>query len=100
MQRPNGERAIERTPAADPSRMRHAEPVHSPDNASPTRLPQLRDLGAALGLLTILPFDRPNVRSLAAARATLFFPLVGGLIGLLLRGSNWMIGERFPAALC
>src|SRR5512140_2813682 len=79
--------------------MTDVEPVHSNDNGAPARLPQLRDLRAALGMLTLLPFDGPDVRSAAAARATIFFPLVGGLIGLLLSGSNWMIGDRLPAAV-
>jgi cobalamin synthase len=79
--------------------MSNVEPVHSNDSGDRTRLPQLRDLRAALGLLTVLPFDRPGIRSAAAARATICFPLVGGLIGLLLTGTNWVIGDRLAAAV-
>lgn len=79
--------------------MSNVEPVHSNDSGDRTRLPQLRDLRAALGLLTVLPFDRPGIRSAAAARATICFPLVGGLIGLLLTGTNWVIGDRPSAAV-
>jgi adenosylcobinamide-GDP ribazoletransferase len=75
------------------------EPVHADDNGAPARRPQLRDLRAALGLLTVLPFDAPDMRSAAAAHATVVFPLVGALIGLLLTASNWIIRDRLPAAV-
>ncbi|MFI5366787.1 MAG: adenosylcobinamide-GDP ribazoletransferase [Candidatus Binatia bacterium] len=79
--------------------MTDVEPVHSNDNGEPARRPQLRDLRAALGLLTVLPFDRPAIPDAAAAHATIFFPLVGGLIGLLLTASNWIISDRLPATV-
>lgn len=45
-------------------------------------------------MLTVLPFDRPDVHSAAAAPAMLFFPVVGGLIGLLLVGGNALIASH------
>lgn len=79
--------------------MTNEEPLRPHDDGGSARWAHPQDLGVALGLLTALPFDRPDVHSDAAARATLFFPLVGGLIGLVLAGSNWILGDRLPAVL-
>jgi cobalamin synthase len=79
--------------------MRSVEPAE-PNDDSPSRPPHLRDLWAALGLLTALRFARPDFRSAATARATLFFPLVGGLIGMLLTGSNWLLSGRLSTVGC
>lgn len=76
--------------------MRRVEPVETHDSGREPWWPQLRDLQAALGMLTALPFDRHDIRSGAAAPATLFFPVVGGLIGLLLVGSNRLIAAHLP----
>ena len=53
-------------------------------------LPHWRDLLAALGLLTRLPLPRPSPGSVAFARATIFFPLVGLGIGAVLVAVNWL----------
>jgi len=68
------------------------------DDAEP-RLPHPRDVWAALGLLTALPCVALDIRSARAAPATLFFPIVGGLMGLLLMGGNWILGARLPPVL-
>jgi cobalamin synthase len=47
-------------------------------------LPRLRDPLVALAALTALPLPRPDPRGSELARASLFFPLVGFLIGALL----------------
>jgi adenosylcobinamide-GDP ribazoletransferase len=77
--------------------MSRVEQVQSDNDGAPARRPHLHDLWAALGLLTAVHVDRPDIRSAAAAPATLFFPVVGGLVGLLLVGANWIMGERLPA---
>ncbi len=66
----------------------YGEPHRSADSPRP------RDLLAAIGLLTALPLPRPDVRSEAFARATLFFPLVGLLHGAVLAGLNWLMTGR------
>ncbi len=59
-----------------------------------TPLPRPRDLLAAIGLLTILPLPRPERRSEAFGRATLFLPVVGLLLGCILTGVNWTLASR------
>jgi cobalamin synthase len=54
------------------------------------------DLVAAIGLLTVLPLPRPNEKSDAFARATLFFPPVGLLIGAGLASLSWLSADRWP----
>lgn len=54
-------------------------------------------LGAAVGLLTILPFEAPNVKNTRFGRATLFFPLIGFLLGLVLVGLNRLLQDVLPA---
>jgi len=51
---------------------------------------------AALGLLTILPLHRPDPRSAAGARATVFFPVVGALLGVLLSGLDGSLADHLP----
>jgi len=55
-----------------------------------------RDLLAAIGLLTIVPLARPAPRSEAFARATLWFPCVGLLLGTVLAAANWTVVSRLP----
>jgi adenosylcobinamide-GDP ribazoletransferase len=51
----------------------------------------------ALGLLTVLPVGRRPLAAPAGA-TTLFFPLVGGMIGGLLMGLDWLLGHVLPEA--
>ena len=53
-------------------------------------LPGGRDLLAAVGLLTVLPVERPEPKSDAFGRAVLFFPCVGLMMGVVLVGLNWL----------
>jgi cobalamin synthase len=62
------------------------EPAHA--------LPHPRDLGAAVGLLTVLPCGRPDPHGDAAARAALFFPVVGAAIGAGLAGLSRLLGDQ------
>ena len=62
-------------------------------------LPQPCDVLAAVGLLTVLPLCRPDRTSAAFGRATLFFPLVGLLMGALLVGLNAVLAGRVPSWL-
>lgn len=55
-----------------------------------------RDLLAAIGLLTIVPLQRPDPKRAAFAQATLFFPLVGLLMGFVLAALNWRIAHQQP----
>ncbi len=59
-------------------------------------LPHPRDLLAAVGRLTVVPLQPPDPQSEAFARATLFFPLIGLLIGAALAGLNWALESRLP----
>jgi len=59
-----------------------------------SRLPLPRDLGAAFGMLTPLPFERQDIRRSDTAPAMLFFPVVGGLIGLVLMAGNLVIATH------
>ncbi len=54
------------------------------------------DCRVALGLLTILRAERPEDSSPAFARATLFFPAAGLLIGVVLAALNWLLGDHVP----
>jgi len=58
---------------------------------TPVALGHLRDLAAALGLLTRLPLRQPAPGGEAFARATIFFPLVGLGIGAVLLAVNWLV---------
>ena len=60
------------------------------------RVPQVHDLWAALTLVTALPLSHPDPRSEAAGRATLFFPLVGLLLGVVLSGVHGLLASRVP----
>jgi adenosylcobinamide-GDP ribazoletransferase len=71
--------------------------VQSRDDGAAARRPHLADVKTALGMLTAVYPVRVDIRSAGAAPATLLFPLVGALVGLLLMGANWMIGARMPA---
>ena len=84
--------------SSKPRVMNRPEQVEPADGSESVRWPRGRDLWAAVGMLTALPVERPDIHSAAAAPATLFFPLVGGLIGLLLAGANWAVGDQLPAA--
>jgi adenosylcobinamide-GDP ribazoletransferase len=53
---------------------------------------------SAFQFLTILPVKR-NFSTAQIARSTLFFPVVGLAIGLLLAGVNWLLGHILPEAV-
>jgi adenosylcobinamide-GDP ribazoletransferase len=65
-------------------------------NGDHAAVPHPRDVAAAIGLLTILPATRPDHKSEAFARATVFFPVVGLGIGALLVLVNAQIADRLP----
>ena len=69
----------------------------APADASNAALPQVGDLLAAFGTLTVLPLPRPNPGSEAFGRAALFFPLVGLLIGAGLVGMQWVAADWLSA---
>ena len=52
---------------------------------------------AAFQFLTLLPIKR-NFTTRQIARSTVFFPIVGLSIGLLLAGVNWLLGLILPNA--
>lgn len=74
---------------------RHMHEDHMPR----APLPHPGDLLAAIGLLTIVPLGRPAPGSAAFARATLWFPFVGLLLGSVLAVANWAMGSRLPSWL-
>jgi cobalamin synthase len=76
------------------ARMAEVGEPPAPEERAP--LPRPRDLVAALRLLTVLPGKGPDHRSEAFARAALFFPVAGLLIGVLLASLRGLIGRRFP----
>ena len=53
---------------------------------------------AAIQFLTLLPVKR-NFSAEQVGRSSLFFPLVGLLIGLILAGLNWGLSFLLPAAV-
>lgn len=57
---------------------------------------KLRQLLAAVGLLTALPLPRPDTDSAAFAGSTVFFPLVGLLVGVALVALRWCAGQQWP----
>jgi len=71
-------------------------PDDTPPPATRPPRPQARDLLAALACLTSVPWERPAPRSVAYARATLFFPLVGLGVGGVLAACNAMLVGRLP----
>ncbi len=58
---------------------------------------KLRQLLAAVGLLTVLPLSRPDTDSAAFAASTVFFPVVGLLLGMVLVALRWCVGQQLPA---
>src|SRR5437879_13516823 len=56
----------------------------------------LADFLAAVGVLTCLPLSRPDPKSAACGRATLFFPLVGLCIGMPLAALHWLVAPGLP----
>lgn len=66
------------------------------DHMPRTPLPHPRDLLAAIGILSIVPLARPAPHSTAFARATLWFPCVGLLLGSALAAANWIMASRLP----
>ena len=56
-----------------------------------------RQLLAAIGLLTALPLPRPDTDSESFAGSTVFFPLVGLLLGVLLATLRWGVGRQLGA---
>ena len=56
----------------------------------------VHDFAAAVALLTMLPLPRPSEKSPRFGRATLFFPLVGLLLGAVLAGINALCGRWLP----
>ncbi|HVM95995.1 MAG TPA: adenosylcobinamide-GDP ribazoletransferase [Candidatus Acidoferrales bacterium] len=56
-----------------------------------------RDLRTALAALTVLPFERSEPRGSGLARSSLYFPLVGLLIGAALLATNHIGSRSTPA---
>ena len=55
---------------------------------------------AALSFLTIIPLPhRRETTSEEVGRSIVYFPLVGGIIGLILAGLNWLFGLFLPSAI-
>ncbi|MFI5395431.1 MAG: adenosylcobinamide-GDP ribazoletransferase [Candidatus Binatia bacterium] len=75
--------------------IRNSEP-HRGDESEGAEWPRWQDFLNAVALLTLAPLPRPDRRSEGFGRATLFFPLVGLLIGALLVGLNAVIAGRLP----
>src|SRR5262249_47294038 len=73
----------------------HAGPATG-DDGGPAALTPVDDLAAALGGLTCLPLPRPDPRSAAFGRSTLFFPLVGLGIGALLLALHRLLVLLLP----
>jgi cobalamin synthase len=61
--------------------------------------PRLADLGAALGILTALPFPRPDSHSIGFARAALLFPAVGLAVGIALAAFDRLVISHLPPYL-
>ncbi len=54
----------------------------------------------ALSFLTIIPVPRRReTDSEEVGRSIVYFPVVGGIIGLILVGLNWLLGLLLPAAV-
>jgi len=60
------------------------------------RVPHLQDLWAAFALAMAFPVPRPDPRSDAAGRATLFFPVVGLALGIGLSGAREVLDDHVP----
>lgn len=69
------------------------------DRAVHRSRPTLSDFSAALGTLTILPFERADPQSGRFARAALFFPVCGLLTGAGLACIDRLLGPSLPAGL-
>ena len=55
---------------------------------------------AALSFLTIIPLPhRRAPTSEEVGRSIVYFPVVGGIIGLILAGLNWLLGLFLPSAV-
>ncbi len=67
-----------------------------PSRRLPVSAIKLRQLLAALGLLTVLPLPRPDADSAAFAASTVFFPVVGLLLGVVLVALRWCAGQQLP----
>lgn len=65
----------------------------------PMDRPTAVDLFAALAVLTPLPWRRPDSHRVDYARATIFFPIVGAMIGLVLMGLDQAVGPRLSASI-
>ena len=70
---------------------------HTTVNANGYRPPWIDDLLAALALLTSLPLPRPERSSDACARATIFFPAIGLLLGAGLAALHLGLRAWFPS---
>ncbi|MBI3785861.1 MAG: adenosylcobinamide-GDP ribazoletransferase [Deltaproteobacteria bacterium] len=73
------------------------------DKVAAQALPLARDCLTAAAALTALPLRRPDPRSPELARSSLFFPLLGLLIGSVLLAVNALIAWHLSgpaAALC
>jgi adenosylcobinamide-GDP ribazoletransferase len=69
------------------------------DGSPSQQRPHATGLLTALGVLTPLPLPNPDPHSAAWARATLFFPLVGLLLGAALLGAHALLAPRLPRPL-
>jgi adenosylcobinamide-GDP ribazoletransferase len=58
--------------------------------------PRLRDFFTAAGVLTCLPWSRPDPKSAAYGRSTPFFPLVGLCMGAALVGLQRLLAPALP----
>jgi cobalamin synthase len=69
------------------------------DETSAHRWPRLADVTHALSALTILPFARPAPQQRVFARAALFFPFVGLLMGAALVAVQRLLAGHVPDAV-
>jgi adenosylcobinamide-GDP ribazoletransferase len=77
------------------ARRRTAEP-QEPAGDDRFEGPRFRDFFTAVGVLTCLPWSRPDPKSAAYGRSTPFFPLVGLCIGAALAGLQRLLVPALP----
>lgn len=58
------------------------------------------ELRQALLFLTVLPLAAPAVSSRELGRSMAYFPFIGLVLGLLLAGTNYLLGLIFPPSVC
>ena len=74
----------------------HREHPRGPETQTARSRPRLADLTAAFGLLTALPVGRPDPHGEMFARATLWFPIVGLVMGALLSALDQLVTSQLP----